>query len=284
VCTNWRVDVRRMSDINFCVLNGSSPKKIMFLGDSHTQQLYPLVEREYKTGELGDRGVLFAVENGCLPLEHLNSTDSRYHCDRFAGLAMQRAEAPDIDSVFIAFNARWSVNGGGGCFSENWVCTRELSPDELRSQVMEQLGAQIRELRAHGKRVIVSLPFPLYDKSIPDVEIRNAVLSRYGLGLRASDLISSSVRDQVADVALRAGGEVFDPRISLCKPAGCITELDGVSIYKDNNHIAGSQIFLLEDNLKRALTAPDVSAKQGASVASAVHPTAPLRSAKTRRG
>lgn len=253
VCGNWKTDVRSLSDIHLCVFGGNSPKKIMFWGDSHVQQLYPVVEKEYKNGGLGGHGTVFAVENGCVPFEHLNSLDDKsYHCDRFASIIMRRAEEPDIDTVFIAFNARWSVDGDL-CFSQNWVCVRELSRQEMPNYILEELSSEVRELRSYGKRVVVSLPFPWYDKPIPELKIRNAEFARFGLGETTRDLVPSWIRDQIASVAESAGAEIFDPRASLCTSGPCITQLGGVSIYVDNNHIAKSQIFILDDNLRQAL-------------------------------
>jgi len=104
-----------------------------------------------------------------------------------------------------------------------------------------------------GKRVIISLPFPIYDKSIPDLLIRNAVFGRMGPATAAHDIAAPELREKLLDVARAAGADVFDPRKSLCDSRGCITQLQGVSIYKDDNHLAASQLGLLEANLRQAL-------------------------------
>jgi hypothetical protein len=93
----------------------------------------------------------------------------------------------------------------------------------------------------------------MFDKSIPDLEIRNAVLGRFGLGGVATDITLPSMRYQVASVARGTGADIFDPRESLCDKQNCITQVKGVSIYKDDNHIAASQIWILENNLKQVL-------------------------------
>jgi hypothetical protein len=61
------------------------------------------------------------------------------------------------------------------------------------------------------------------------------------------------MRDDVSAMAKSTGANIFDPRESLCDRQGCITELNGVSIYMDDNHVAASQIHLLEDNFKQVL-------------------------------
>jgi peptidoglycan/LPS O-acetylase OafA/YrhL len=67
VCTNWKNSVHSMADINFCQMGPNSSKKIMFWGDSHVQQLYPLIKKMYDEGGLHDHGVVAAIANGCPP-------------------------------------------------------------------------------------------------------------------------------------------------------------------------------------------------------------------------
>jgi len=224
----------------------------MFLGDSHIQQLYPLITKLYNDDELENRGVVFAVENACLPAEHLNTIGKGYHCDAFTHFALTRAEAPDIDTVFIGFNT-WFAIHRAVCPSVDGTCVGNVSVDEARNRFLDELAAHIRELRMDGKHVIVSLPFPMYDKSIPDLEIRNAVFGGLGLKGVAKDITLPIMRDQLASIAQRAGADIFDPRESLCDGENCITQLNGVSIYKDDNHIAASQIGILGDDLKKVL-------------------------------
>jgi peptidoglycan/LPS O-acetylase OafA/YrhL len=252
VCGNWKTDVHSIADINFCTLGTDRPKNIMFLGDSHVQQLYPLIKKLYDNDELEDRGVVLAVENACLPAEHLNSIGRGYHCDAFTHFALMRAKASDIDTVFIAFNTWFAVHPFV-CPSVDGSCVKKVSVEEARDRFLDELAGHIRELRMDGKQVIVSLPFPMYDKSIPDLEIRNAVFGGLGLKGVAKDITLPIMRDQLTSVAQRAGADIFDPRESLCDGENCITQLNGVSIYKDDNHIAASQIGILGDDLKKVL-------------------------------
>jgi hypothetical protein len=241
-----------MSDINFCNFGAPSDKKIMFWGDSHIQQLYPLIKKWYDRDDLRPRGAVLAVANACLPSEHLNTIGKGFHCDSFAHFAMIRAEEADVDTVFIGFNTWWSVHEDV-CPSVNGKCVARISPEEAAQRFLQELGEGIKTLRAHGKRVIVSLPFPMYDKSIPDVEMHNAMLSRFGLGQTVTDITLPSLHNRLAAVARSAGADLFDPRESLCSARSCVFQSEGVSIYKDDNHIAASQIGILEDTLKRAL-------------------------------
>ncbi len=251
VCGNWNREVNSIADITGCKIGPDSPRKIMFWGDSHVQQLYPLIKKLHANGELHERGIVLAIANGCPPAEHMNTIGKGYHCDSFARFAMQRVEQ-DIDTVFMAFNTWWSVHGVI-CSSVDGRCVEKLTPEETCRAFLKELSEHLHELRMRGKRVIVSLPFPMFDKSIPDLEIRNAVFGGFGLTGTATDITLPSLRDQVASIAKMAGADTFDPRESLCYQGKCITQVNGVSVYKDNNHIAASQIGILESNLRRVL-------------------------------
>ena len=256
-CGNWRKEIHTINDISFCRMEPAksrpnSFKLIMFWGDSHVQQLYPLIKKMHDAGELQGRGVLLTASNGCTPAEHFNRIQKGFHCDAFAKFALMRAEQDDVDAVFLAFNTWWATHLDI-CPSVDGTCVGKPSLEETRQLFVDELSDDIHSLRSLGKRVIVSLPFPMFDKSIPDLEIRNAVFDRFGLGGIAKDITSPAFRDQVAWVARSAGAEIFDPRESLCHDGGCITQVNGVSIYKDDSHIAASQIGILEDELRETL-------------------------------
>ncbi len=169
-----------------------------------------------------------------------------YYCDSFAHFAMIRAQEQeeDVDTVFMAFNTWWTAYKYL-CASVDGRCVRSISVEEARHLVLLELAEHIQKLVTARKKVIVSLPFPMYDKSIPDLEIRNATFGRFGLSGIATDITLPATGDQIAAVAEETGADIFDPRKSLCKQK-CITELNGVSIYKDDNDIAASEIGVLE--------------------------------------
>jgi peptidoglycan/LPS O-acetylase OafA/YrhL len=252
-CSNWKTNPQSLADIHFCVLGPNADKKILFWGDSHVEQLYPAVKHLYDNGELQGHGAVFAIGNSCPPTEHLNVSEKNYHCDTFATLVMKRAEMDDVDTVFIGFSTWWAYSGNTICPSVNGRCVNVVSPDEIRRLFLSELSSEIHRLSMDGKRVIICLPFPLYDKSIPNLEIRNAVFSRFGFSGIARDLTSPAFRDQIFEASKTAGADIFDPRKSLCSNDPCITQINGVSIYLDNNHLAASQVGILEDNLRQVL-------------------------------
>jgi peptidoglycan/LPS O-acetylase OafA/YrhL len=248
VCQNWKSKIRDVSDLTVCHLGKESPKKIMFLGDSHVQQLYPLVRRIHENGKLPQHGVVFTVAPGCPPIEHLNRPEPGYHCDSFSHFALIRAQQEDVDTVFVGFAPPETL-----CRSVDDECVDRISQEEVHEQVLRGLSGNIQNLRKHGKRVIVSLPFPAFDKSPPDLLIRNAMLGKFRPGGTPKDLIPPSLRERVARLAGETGAETFDPTQSLCRAGDCVTEKDGVSIYKDDNHLAAGEVGILQENMERTL-------------------------------
>jgi peptidoglycan/LPS O-acetylase OafA/YrhL len=254
-CGNFRNEVHKLDDIKFCDLGSQSPHKILFWGDSHVEQLYPAVEQIYKEGGLGDQGAVFAIEDGCLPDAHLNNTREGYHCDSFAKFAMMRAEEKDIGTVFLGFSTWWDRRNGDFCISVDEICRNSLSSDDLRRNFLADLADEIHQLQANGKNVIVCLPFPVYDVNLPELEISNAVFGRFGLAEDPVDRTSISLGEEVRATAISNGAEILDPRETLCSGSQCRVQIGGVSIYMDSNHIARSQIAILENPLRNALLA-----------------------------
>ena len=254
-CENWKTQIRSMNDITFCKLGGPSSRRIMFWGDSHVEMLYPVIKDIFNGEDFRNREAMTAIAPACLPDEHINYISSdEYHCDSFARLAMQRAQAEDIDTVFLGFSTWWwSTTERAFCLAEDGRCAKKLAGDEVHRRFLADLSDEIRVLKAHGKRVIVCLPFPLFKDGIPELEMNNATFGRIGFLHTPRETDSVALHDEIKILALNAGAEIFDPRETLCKGNHCETEVNGVSIYSDNNHIASSQVSLLEDSLRTTL-------------------------------
>jgi peptidoglycan/LPS O-acetylase OafA/YrhL len=252
-CANWRTEVHALSDIKTCTFGGQQLRKIMFWGDSHVDQLYPAIQSLYSEGIPNDRGVLFMTGSGCLPDETLNNRDSLYHCDTFAKFAMMRAEQEDIDTVFLGFSAWSLIRDNRMCVVNAGRCEKSLLRDELISRFGADLSEEIRTLKQRRKKVIVCLPFPIFDKPIPALEISNAIFGRFGLFETPVERIPPSLRETIKAVAFKNGATIFDPRKTLCPDEKCLFQVEGVSIYRDDNHIAKSQAYLFENSLREML-------------------------------
>jgi peptidoglycan/LPS O-acetylase OafA/YrhL len=254
-CANFQTGVHSIGDIKSCDVGDKSQRKILFFGDSHLQQLYPAIKKIFNSPDFRDRSVVTAFAPACLPDEHINNrTANGYHCDSFAKFAMLRAQKEDIDSVFLGFSTWWeNKEDDPFCLVVNEECVKALSRNELRRQFLTDLSDEIHLLKEHGKNVIVCLPFPIFRERIPELAMSNAIFGRIGLSRTPKETSSLSLHDEIKAVATNAGADVFDPRETLCTGDRCTTSVAGVSIYKDNNHLARSQVAILESNLRAVL-------------------------------
>ena len=257
-CNNYGGKISVYSEANFCEM-GHSTHNILFWGDSHTAQLFPVVDDLRERGDLSGEGIVFAVAAGCPPSVLLNRTDPTFYCDSFTRFAMTRAAMSDIDTVFIEFSPWWEAFDDRVCVARDGHCVQTLTGHEAGLRVVAELEEHIRALRASGKRVIVGLPFPVYDKMIPDYEIRVAAMGRLGtLGGYPGDISPAALRDDLKARAIRAGAEIYDPRDTLCSSGSCVLQEGGVSLYEDNSHLAPGKVGLLRDGLSKALKRPGV--------------------------
>jgi SGNH domain (fused to AT3 domains) len=252
-CGNFRAEVHTIGDIDLCEIRSEASSNVLFWGDSQVQQLLPLIEKMHAEGKLSGKGVIFAIATGCPLTEHMNNVRKHFFCDTFAHLAMNLAKQDGIGTVFIGFSTWWALRDDELCLAANGRCLKKLPRREAIQYFLDELSNHIRTLRAGGKRVVVELPFPIYDRSIPDLEIHNAVFGHLGSDEVALDRSLPNVRTQIISLAKSAGADIFDPRESLCDHQKCIYQVDGVSIYADNAHIAASQIGILETGLLKVL-------------------------------
>jgi hypothetical protein len=252
-CTNFKTPIAHLSDVVFCGIEQSS-SNVLIWGDSHAEQLYPVLKQLQP--QLLGRGVVFATAEGCQPSEHLNQATPGYSCDRFNRFTIQRAMQDDVDTVLIQFAVYWYWSSRLLCTSADGHCIGLLSPEEVRSRVFADLASTIRALQSKGKRVIIGLPFPYYDRSIPELETNAAIVRhRWMLG-HPLEMDTVDVREKLQALATNTGAGLYDPRQALCPGAACIYQVDGVSLYLDNSHLVPSQAGILSQGLLKTLNSP----------------------------
>jgi peptidoglycan/LPS O-acetylase OafA/YrhL len=255
-CANFKTNPRRFTDVDFCSL-GHAPHNILFWGDSHVSQLYPTLQTIQQQGDLHGKGIVFAVSGACPPVEHINVDQAGFHCDAFAQFAHQRALQDDIDTVFIQFCPWWVWYANTLCITRDGVCVGNFPPHQSGQGVVNQLSTVVAELKQRGKRVIVGLPFPYYDKLIPDFEIRTEAIGRLA---RYEDIPfdlsgMDGVREQLIAMAAHNGVQTFDPRETLCPDNLCVYSDRHISRYSDQSHLATSKVIIMRPALLRALDA-----------------------------
>jgi peptidoglycan/LPS O-acetylase OafA/YrhL len=265
-CANYRMDLPRYQDAHFCGTAGG-PENVLLWGDSHAQQLYPLLKTMQESGALGGRGVVTALSGGCPTAETLNRREPGFHCDRFGAYALRRASQQDIDTVLIAFSPWWALPGMSSvCPVRDGVCVPMGPGQQVWSLYLADLEETIRGLMGQGKHVIVTVPFPLYDSLIPDVEIRNSAMRHlHFAAMIPKETVPEYFKSDTRALAARTGATLFDPNDVLCRGARCIYAIDNLSLYVDESHLAQSRLGILEPDLLQALHArPVVPANAGA--------------------
>jgi len=259
-CDNFRTELKRYEDANFCEV-GHQAKNILVWGDSHAGQLYPLLNDLQREGQLQGHGLVYAVAAACPPAQTLNLHHrTGFHCNTFARYTMMRAAKDDIDTVFLVFAPWWILLAGETCLLENSVCGKILTGAEAWEQFLLETGGTIRALRKSGRRVIISLPLPIYDRLIPDYQIRCIDLNNHprlqGLFGNPIELMPRQRSDELRAVADAAGAIVYDPRETLCRGDNCMFAIDNVSLYSDQGHLATSQLGVVRPGIIKALQSP----------------------------
>jgi peptidoglycan/LPS O-acetylase OafA/YrhL len=256
-CNNYKTNMQRYEDVVFCELGQPARKNILFLGDSHLIQLYPLLKDMQQQDQFHGRSAVLASGGGCPPSEGVNNAFPGYDCDSFTRFALQRASMDDIDTVFVVFSPWWALSDGNSCIMRDGHCVQSLTGDQAWHLVMNEMDGHIRDLRKMGKRVILTVPFPIYDKFIPDMEIRNIGLAPFRIAaLEPIQLIPDTLRHDVRDLAARAGADLYDPNETLCKGGKCIYAVDGISLYVDHIHLAPSSLEPLRPGLRTVFDQP----------------------------
>ena len=255
-CLNWRRSVEKAEDISSCPL-GHGAHKIAFWGDSHVDQLRPLIGRLDSEGLFGSRGLFFLVSGGCPPATGIERMDDDYHCAAFSNVAVARLEQGDVDTVFIGFSPWSELKPGMTCLIAAGSCAFPASGREASERIVDKVRVIGGRLRSEGKTVIVMLPLPIYNLSIPELEISRAslgplrdMLRDHGLvsGLRRTDF--AYTRERLRAAAAEIGAFVYDPRPTLCHGSECLYARDGVSMYTDASHIASHDIGIFHDGLE----------------------------------
>jgi peptidoglycan/LPS O-acetylase OafA/YrhL len=262
-CSNYQTDPEQMSDVAFCE-EGHATHKILIWGDSHAEQLRPLLTQMLQRNELGGRGLVFALSEGCMPAESFNRADGPYHCDAFTRFALQRAAQPDIDTVLFAFSPWWVVEPGHTCLTAGGHCTRILTGEQAWQLFLPEIAQHIHDLQGLGKHFILTVPFPRYRQYIPELENRNLLFERLSLpSAQPNDIILPGLQSDTRTLALQSGATLFDPRAVLCPQGHCTYQRDNVSLYIDQSHISATQIGILHKALLAALNqAPKTTIKQ----------------------
>ncbi|WP_367255147.1 acyltransferase family protein [Pseudomonas sp. stari2] len=215
------------------------PTQAMVWGDSHATALIPVFDDGAKAHGVS---VILASSPGCIPVDGLEHDGV---CARFNRRIEQSLSAQRVSDVVLV--ARWSLYLYGDAKGDLGHVLRTTDGKYDRAAAEQRLAdglrARIAQLRAGGHRVWLVKEVPLQAFSPPYRLTRLAMLNHpvEGVGLAVGEhykrqaFISQLFAQLARDPAVR----VVDPAPRLCDESGlCRTELDGYSLYTDDNHLS----------------------------------------------
>ncbi|SMQ28526.1 Peptidoglycan/LPS O-acetylase OafA/YrhL, contains acyltransferase and SGNH-hydrolase domains [Pseudomonas helmanticensis] len=215
------------------------PAQAMVWGDSHATALIPVFDDGAKAHDVS---VILASSPGCIPVEGLEHGPVCAHFNRRIEQALKEKTVSDVVLV-----ARWSLYLYGDANGDLGHVLRTPDGRYDRAAAEQRLAAGLRtrvaQLRASGHRVWLVKEAPLQAFSPPYRLTRLAMLDRSveGVGQQVAVhherqvFISQLFAELAKDPAVR----VVDPAPRLCDEKGlCHAELDGYSLYTDDNHLS----------------------------------------------
>jgi len=215
------------------------PAQAMVWGDSHATAFIPVLEDGAQAHGVS---VILASSAGCIPVEGLE-TDAA--CMHFNRRIEQRLSAQRISDVVLV--ARWSLYLYGDAKGDLDHALRKPDGKYDRAiaeqRLAEGLRAQLAQLREAGHRVWLVKEAPLQPFSPPYRLTRLAMLGHpvdgVGLTIGEHDKRQAFISRLFARLAQDPMVRVVDPAPRLCDENGlCRAELDGYSLYKDDNHLS----------------------------------------------
>lgn len=216
--------------------NADAAPSHLVWGDSHAAALWPGVR---SAAEQVHVPVWLASMSGCPPLV---STATSKRCQDFNALNVERVRAQKIPDVTLA--ARWSlyIYGLEDGNKSNVLLKHESIPRN-EAYFADALKAQIAELRAAGAQVWLFKEVPQQRKGTIE---RLSSLARVGrsaaeVGRPATELDARQafINQLFATLSQAdAGVHLIDPKPLLCEGGLCRAEVDGRSLYKDEDHLS----------------------------------------------
>ncbi|HET7793601.1 MAG TPA: SGNH hydrolase domain-containing protein, partial [Rhizobacter sp.] len=160
-CSNF---MKTVQDMQVCsVRKGSSPPRILVIGDSHAEQLYPWFVAH--SGVTVD----FYTQAECPPVPNFERVQSGFHCRDYAGAAWGKAATEPYDTLVLA--AYWpniGLNGAPYCHAERHAPCSLTEGSRKQALVRTELKLAIESLLAQGKTVVMLAPTPASRVRVPE--------------------------------------------------------------------------------------------------------------------
>jgi peptidoglycan/LPS O-acetylase OafA/YrhL len=225
-------------------LKKTGVEKVLFVGDSHIQQYSPRVIALAKTGNT--KSTYFASAGGCPPIPNI-VIDTNITCAAFVKAIIHYASISDIDSVVLG--AAWNHYFISSLHSINRnyyfsIGDKKINfKQEGKKLALVALESMLKQL-VITKKVYFLLDNPSAEAFSPKTYIRGNRLSRDSISVREFstytpfDNDQALLRNELIEIANRAGAIILDPFPTLCPKNNCrILTDEGFFIYRDTNHL-----------------------------------------------
>jgi peptidoglycan/LPS O-acetylase OafA/YrhL len=219
-----------------CVINPEGRKKILIIGDSVADHLYPWFAGHSKVN------TTFYVKPGCPVIEGFERSGPDRHCREFSERAFKMAASGTYQTVIISQNwAGFSKSSNGICIFSHGKCVPlNVSADPMAAA--KQMKSSIQGLLDKDIQVAVLESTPWFLNRVPKKVERDI----FWHGKTGEDLSAkTALMSESADYDSMFKAFVKDPRFTLlslrkklCPEQGCriYDEQMKAPIFKDQNH------------------------------------------------
>lgn len=259
--SDWQYPAECKFVDKFCEIGIARPVKALFWGDSHIQQWHPLFRFLDKANKTNSTQIIIGGSAGCPPIRDLERIKNGFDCQQANDRTFQRARQEDIKIVVLG--SIWSTYFSDDIFSGNRqpnICDAATgcgifnSPQQAAEKARIYLLRDVKALIQQGKNVYLLLPIPIYHDAVPNLMAKGLFLDGEGRLTKSAkqhNADSALVREMIVSVAQQTGAQVLNPAEVLCGSGECTNNQNGISIYKDSNHLVSEATLWFEPMFTR---------------------------------
>ncbi|WP_340315991.1 acyltransferase family protein [Rhizorhabdus argentea] len=231
-----------------CVRGSKGPVRTALWGDSHAWALLPGVAAA--ADRAGER-VIFYGSGGCPPAIGIERTDGvRQHiCNAYNMWALRQLVSDrEIHTVVLASRLQAYVEHSNYGPSEEHSTEPAFAtaggepPGPASDLVLAAMARTIARLRAVGKHVAIVYPVPEIGTNVPNrltqLAIRGGQLDGVYLDARTYARRTRRTRIFLDGIAGGVDLQRIRPSENLCDADRCMVVKDGVSLYRDDDHLS----------------------------------------------
>jgi peptidoglycan/LPS O-acetylase OafA/YrhL len=225
-------------------LNGSASQKVLLMGDSHAEHLYPWFVQNLKNAS-----VTFAITVGCPPLPSLNRHDQGWYCDQ----SFQKIEHLILHNQFdvIVISGNWySIDWDRpGLCAKRYSNCPELDVKQNRNYAINSMAQFLDTLIEKKIKIVIVKPTPYSPVAIGHVWKRYSMWGVTPPSTYIDKEWASNNGDMFLDAVVnrlksKSNLITVDLRSPFCKRGTChYFDANNVPIFWDDNHFSPGWIL-----------------------------------------